>query len=463
MRILLTLVKKDFANFFRNRSALTITFVVPIVLIYIFGWVFGINRKDNGPSGILLAVVNESDNPAAEKLVTALKGEKSFRVVTTTKTPEGAEKPLTEADARQQIHDREYRFALVLPKDLVSDSRLGLHLKILSDPRNEIESQLVTGLLQKAIFTNVPQLLGQSLEARAKKFLGDGRFKTFNRGIANAVGSAFNEDPDGIEQRIESGDFGLRDLGRDDKTASGATGSSGNGSTSSAGSSSNSATNVLSRIVNLESEQVVGKEVKSPEATRLVGGWAIMFLLFALSNSAAAFFDEKNSGIFQRLLSAPVQRSQLLWSRFVFGMLLGLGQLTIMFYAGHAFYGIDIMSHFALLVIMSMAAAAACTAFGMLVAAFTPNAQAASGLATLLVLTMSALGGAWFPISLMPEVVQKFGKLTLVYWSLEGFSEVLWAGNSFTEILPTLGILTGIAVVVMTISVWRINRTKMFE
>ncbi|MEO5959174.1 MAG: hypothetical protein ABIZ49_12090, partial [Opitutaceae bacterium] len=69
MSILLTLVRKDFANFFRNRAAFTLTFVVPIVLIYIFGQVFGLNRKDTGPTGIRLAVVNASDNPAAQKLV----------------------------------------------------------------------------------------------------------------------------------------------------------------------------------------------------------------------------------------------------------------------------------------------------------------------------------------------------------------------------------------------------------
>jgi ABC-2 type transport system permease protein len=99
----------------------------------------------------------------------------------------------------------------------------------------------------------------------------------------------------------------------------------------------------------------------------------------------------------------------------------------------------------------------------MFVAAFSPNAQAASGLATLLVLTMSAMGGAWFPLSLMPEFVQTLGKFTLVYWSMEGFAQVLWAGHSFTQLLPTWGVLVGIAAGVMALAVWRLNRSKLFE
>jgi ABC-2 type transport system permease protein len=75
---------------------------------------------------------------------------------------------------------------------------------------------------------------------------------------------------------------------------------------------------------------------------------------------------------------------------------------------------------------------------------------------------MSACGGAWFPIALMPPFMQQVGKFTLVYWAMEAFSQVLWAGNSFVQILPTVGILLGIAAGVMAIAVWRFNRGNLF-
>jgi ABC-2 type transport system permease protein len=443
MRTLLALVRKDIAVFLRNRAAVVLTFLVPIALIYIFGQVFGLNRKDTGPTGFPLAVVNESGSPAAAALVDALKADPSFRVYTRLVNPDKSTRPLTAADARAGIHDHDYNFALVLPRDMLSDDRFGLRLQILSNPRNEIETQMVNGLLQKAIFSHVPQLLGQALQGQAKRLLGQERLKDFNGGIAGSVSRAFGGDPAEIQRRIEAGDFGLG------RTGGAATG---------AGSDSD----VLSSIIRIDREQVVGKDVKSPEATRIVGGWAMMFLLFALSNGAAAFFDEKNAGLFQRLLSAPVTRAQLLWSRFLFGILLGLVQLSALFGAGQLLYGIDVTGHLPGLLVVCTCAAAACTAFGMFVAAFSPNQQAAGGLATFLVLTMSATGGAWFPMSLMPEFMQKIGKLTLVYWSMEGFAQVLWAGDGFLALLPTLGILLGIAAGVMAIAVWRFNRRQLF-
>jgi len=449
MHILLTLLGKDFANLRRNRGALVLTFVVPMVIIYIVGLVFGLGRSDNGPSGIPFAVVNQSDNPAAQKLVAALQAEKSFRVITTCANPDKTTRALSEADLRPMIRDRKFSYALVIPPDVVSDERLGLHLKFLSDPRNDIESQMVNGLLQKTIFSNVPQLLGQALQARAKKFLGSPKLSQFNHGIASTVAQAFGGDPAVIERDMQQGNFGLDALG--------------SGSAATGGKGEPAGGDIFSKLVKIDAEQVVGKDVKSPAATRIVGGYAVMFLLFALSNASAAFFDEKNSGVFQRVLSTPVTRAQLLWSRFLYGVLFGLGQLMALFFAGHLLYGVDVFGHLGNLILVCASVAAACTGFGMLLSAVTRSPDAARSLATLLVITMSACGGAWFPISLMPDFMQHIAHFTIVYWAIEGFGAVLWAGNSLVQLLPILGVLLGTTAVVMTIAIWRFNRSAIFE
>ena len=69
MHTILTLLRKDFAILRRNRSALVLTLAVPMIIIYIVGLVFGLGRKESGPSGILLGVANQSDHPAARQLV----------------------------------------------------------------------------------------------------------------------------------------------------------------------------------------------------------------------------------------------------------------------------------------------------------------------------------------------------------------------------------------------------------
>ena len=106
--------------------------------------------------------------------------------------------------------------------------------------------------------------------------------------------------------------------------------------------------------------------------------------------------------------------------------------------------------------------AAACTSFGMLIAAISPTPESARGLSTFVIMLMSAIGGAWFPVSFMPEFIQKLSRLTLVFWSMEGFSQVLWAHASIQELLPTLSYLAASTAVIMGISVWRFNRGRIF-
>jgi len=448
MRLILTLLRKDFAHLMRDKTALSLTFIVPFALIYLFGQVFGVNRQDTGPSGIRLAVVNESNNPAATRLLDALKAEKAFKVVTSFVNPDKTTRPLTEADLRPMMRGNEFRFALVIPGDLIRGDQLGLHLKILSNPRNDIETQTVNGILQKTIFSNVPQLLGQSLQARAKSMLGDARLDQFNRSVAGAIAGGFGGDQAVIQRNIEQGSFGLDGLG-----ASGST----------AGNDTSSTADIFSRMVKIDAEQVVGQDVKAPAATRIVGGWAMQFLLFALSASATALFHEKEHGLLQRLLSTPASRAHILWSKFLYGVCLGLVQLVVLFLGGRILFGIQVEQHLGFLVLVCVFAAGACTAFGMLLAAVAPSAEAARGLATFLILLMSAIGGAWFPVSFMPEFIQQISRFTLVYWSMEGFDQVLWANASFLELLPTLGILAAITAGVMAIAVWQFNRSKIFD
>ncbi len=437
MRTILILVGSELRRFLRDKTALALTFLVPVVLIYIFGHVFGVSG--DGPAGIPLAVVSKTKAPVAAAITSALRKEKAFKVITTDEQTKGA-KPLTETQVRERMRAGSLRFALIFPPDAQSDARFGLKLKFLNNPRNEIETQTVRGLLEKTVFTTAPQALLGSLQKRAANFIGQANLDQFNHSLANSIAQAFGGETDQLYAQLSSGAI-----------PSGAT------TGSPAGAS------FIESLIKIDAEQVSGAQVKSPMATRSVGGWAMMFLLFSLSAAATSLFDEKKAGLYQRLLSAPVRRTHILWSKYLFGMLVGLVQLGALFLAGHILFGIDITSNLGNLFLICLAASTACVAFGMLLAAVAPTTAAASGLGTFVILTMSAIGGAWFPTSFMPEFIQHLSKLTIVYWSIEGFIQVLWANCTTRELLPTLGVLFGISAVVNAFSVWRFNHGHIFD
>lgn len=446
MTLILVLLRKDFLNFRKDRVAVGLTFLVPIVLIYIFGQVFGVNRKDTGPVGIPLAIVNQSTAPEIATLVAALKNEKAFRVIENEADGQGGTRPLTEEAVRTAFKSDRFRFALVFPADATGDARFGLRMKFLTNPRNDIETQTVTGLLQKTVYTAAPQLLMQSLRKQAAEFIGASNTDKFYGEMAGAVSRAFNFDEAKVRDAMARGEMPGLTPAKDSAPATGA-----------------AMGDFMGRVIKIEKEQLAGAKVTNAAATRVVGGWAMMFLLFSLSGMATSLFEEKKAGLFLRLLSSPVRRAHLLWSKYLFGIALGLVQLVTLFFAGRLMFGIDVLSNFGNLVVLCLVAAMACTAFGMLLASITRTQAAASGLATLLILTMSSIGGAWFPTSFMPEFIQKLSKLTVVYWSMEGFAQVLWNGCTFVELLPTLGVLLAMSAVLASVSLWRFRRGPIFE
>jgi len=127
-------------------------------------------------------------------------------------------------------------------------------------------------------------------------------------------------------------------------------------------------------------------------------------------------------------------------------------QLLVLFFAGYLLFNIDIFSNYINLLLVIICSSAAATAFGMILAAFSKTPAQANGLATFLILTMSAIGGAWFPTFLLPPFIQVLSKFTLFYWSIEGFLWVLWGNEGLIDILPELGILIGIGMLVNAVN-----------
>jgi ABC-2 type transport system permease protein len=62
----------------------------------------------------------------------------------------------------------------------------------------------------------------------------------------------------------------------------------------------------------------------------------------------------------------------------------------------------------------------------------------------------------------MPSYIQAFSKMTLVYWSMDGFLQVLWRGAGTIDILPNLGALLLIASIITGFSIVQFKKGHVF-
>ena len=72
-----------------------------------------------------------------------------------------------------------------------------------------------------------------------------------------------------------------------------------------------------------------------------------------------------------------------------------------------------------------------------------------SGFSTILILTMSALGGSMFPRFLMTETMQKIGLVTFNAWALDGYLKVFWRNSAIWELWPQVAVLVTLAILLL--------------
>jgi ABC-2 type transport system permease protein len=202
----------------------------------------------------------------------------------------------------------------------------------------------------------------------------------------------------------------------------------------------------------VKSRAVVGQNKRNPMISFYAAAIGVMFLLFTASNSAGALLDEAESGTLDRVLSSRITMTTLLMGKLTYNTLLAFTQLVVMFLWAWAVFKLDLFTHIPGFVVMGLCTAFAVAAFGMLLASICRTRAQLGALSTLLILTMSAVGGSMFPRFLMPEAMQKAGLWTINAWAIDGFTKVFWRDLPVLDLWQQVSVLLAVGIVLFVIS-----------
>ena len=375
-------------NLRRDRAAMVLSFVVPIVFFSVFASIFGRGSGRSATNPVRVIVADEDGSEASKRLVAALTAEGGLRVAVRRESKDdnaaAAAAPFTAATAEAAVRGGDYPAAIVVPRGFgerpIRFGPAGSQPKVilLSDPSDPIAPQVLSGLLQKIAMSAVLESMG--------------------RAGAPAASSAASP----------AAPAGLIDVARRD---------------------------------------VVGEKKKNPMIAFYAAGIGVMFLLFSAAGAGGALIEEAETGTLDRILSTRVTMTTLLGGKLVYLAGLAASQLLVMFLWGSLVFGLEMRGHWAGFLVMTAATALAASTFGLLLAALSRSRMQLVALSNLIVLVMSALGGSMFPRFLMPEFMQKLGLITLNAWAIDGFQKVFWREEPVSHLAPQVGVLCGIAVV----------------
>jgi ABC-2 type transport system permease protein len=412
-----TLLRIGFLNLSRDRVALSLKFLLPIVFFSIFASVFG-GQGDAQTSRINIAVVDEDHSEFSGRLVAGLQSEKGLKVRTTA-DGETSGAILDRAGAEQAVKRGDVPVAVVLPHGLGESFAKnglagggGVSIQLLSDVSDRIAPQMVRGLLQKVTMTAAPDLLMQG---------GIRQFEQF-------AGAMTPQQKSAVDAWLPR----LRELSKAGVSAT-------VGTQEGAG-----AMGVGVEVVDVMRSHTNRGSLISFYAA----GVGVMFLLFSsVASAGGALLDEAEAGTLERLLTTNMSLTQMLAGKWLFIALGGVAQLVVMFVWGSLAFHLPLFSHLPGFFVMTIMTAGAAGALGLVLATLARSREQLSGFSTILVLTMSALGGSMFPRFLMSETMQKFGLLTFNAWALDGYLKVFWRDAPLWELWPQVLVLSGLTVV----------------
>jgi ABC-2 type transport system permease protein len=379
----------------RDRGALLMSFFLPGVFFLIMAEIFTATGGNN--LNLSVAIVDEVESDVSERLVASLE---TSTTLTTRRLPaDGA------ASLRTQVRSGAVDIGLILRADadpLDSAGGFGAApILIISDPARGVAEPMLTGQIRRAYFGALPDVaMGSVVEELENQFL------TLNN-----------------EQRLEVAE-GLAEM-RADADAGRQTGWS--------------FEDMLAR------ESVIGDEAVSLVAYS-AGAVAFMFLLFASVHGAVSLLEEQESGILDRVLAGPGGMGVLVDGKFLFVVLQGMVQVSVIFVVAWLVYQVDLPGKFGPWLVTTFAASVSAGGLAMLLASACQTRRQAQTIANTVILVLSALGGSMVPRFFMPEALQAAGWLTPNTWALEAYSGIFWRGEELASVLAPLALLlfTGI-------------------
>jgi ABC-2 type transport system permease protein len=408
--MILAIVRNGFRSLRRDRGALILSFVLPVAFFSIFAAIFG-GMGGSGTPRVSVLVVDEDGSPVSARLVRALLAESSLDASTHPKAKKGEPVPpdYTAASAETAVKQGDVPAALIIPKGFGAhpialepgDARTPIRL--LHDSSDPVAAQMVGGILQKVVMTSMPDAfakMGMQVFERASGGLTPQQRESVESAMSRMPASRMPASPNAAAQ-------------------------SGMG------------------FVALDVRDVVGEKKQNSMISFYAAGIGVMFLLFTASAAGGTLLDEAESGALDRILSARVSMTTLLAGKMAYSALLASAQLTLMFLWGAAVFHLDLFTHIPGFIVMTAVTSFAVAGFGMLLASLSHTRAQAGAIATLLILTMSAIGGSMFPRFLMPEAMQKAGLITINAWAIDGYTKVFWRDEPLLSLAPQVAVLLG--------------------
>ena len=207
-------------------------------------------------------------------------------------------------------------------------------------------------------------------------------------------------------------------------------------------------------------------EINPTEMTQLpnsvqhnVPAWALFAIFFITIPLSANIVREKTQGTNIRLLTSPLSYGELLVSKIIVFLAIGILQFVLMVLMGLYLFpliglpALEIGGRVLGLLVVAVASSMAAIGLGVLLGTLCHTQEQSAPLGATLTVILAAIGGVWIPVFVMPPFMQMVAKLSPMNWGLQAFYEILLRGSNLSAISGKVGLLLLFFILCMVISI----------
>jgi len=92
---------------------------------------------------------------------------------------------------------------------------------------------------------------------------------------------------------------------------------------------------------------------------------------------------------------------------------------------------------------------------GLLIGTFSKGEEQVIMWTMIAMFTLTALGGAWFPLEFTGKAFNTIGHLTPGAWAMDGFQNIIMRGLGLSSVLLPVGIMLAYAALFFGLAIWR--------
>jgi ABC-2 type transport system permease protein len=203
--------------------------------------------------------------------------------------------------------------------------------------------------------------------------------------------------------------------------------------------------------------QAIAEEKMGPQNgfTQSSPGMMVQFAIFGLITAAMVLVLERKTGALQRLLTAPITRTEVIAGHVLAMFLVVFVQQALLVAVGQLAFDVNYWRAplATLLMMVTLAFWAAC--LGLLIGAASKDEEQVIMWSLVAMFVFSAMGGAWFPLEVAGKTFAAIGHFMPTAWAMDGFQNIVLRGLGMNSVLLPASILLAYAAVFFVLAVWR--------